>query len=94
MGPGISPSKTTDATRAFSLPTLSAELSRASNCESPRRVSTMAGRAPMTGEFVAQFQVDPNAGSAFGIALRPLGNGFIFATVDDTTAVLDIWVVR
>jgi hypothetical protein len=46
------------------------------------------------GEFVAQFQVDPNAGSAFGIALRPLGNGFIFATVDDTTAVLDIWVVR
>jgi hypothetical protein len=46
------------------------------------------------GEFVAQFQVDPNAGSAFGIALRPDGNGFVFATVDDTTAVLDIWVVR
>jgi DNA-binding beta-propeller fold protein YncE len=46
------------------------------------------------GEFVAQFQVDPNAGSAFGIALRPDGNGFIFATVDDTTAVLDIWDVR
>jgi DNA-binding beta-propeller fold protein YncE len=46
------------------------------------------------GEFVAQFQVDPNAGSAFGIALRSHGNGFVFATVDDTTAVLDIWAVR
>ena len=46
------------------------------------------------GEFVAQFQVDPNAGSAFGIALRSHGNGFVLATVDDTTAVLDIWAVR
>jgi hypothetical protein len=46
------------------------------------------------GKFVAQFQVDPNAGSAFGIALRSHGNGFVFATVDDTTAVLDIWVVH
>jgi hypothetical protein len=46
------------------------------------------------GKFVAQFQVDPNAGSAFGIALRSHGNGFTFATVDDTTAVLDIWDVH
>ena len=46
------------------------------------------------GRFVAQFQVDPNAGSAFGIALRSHGHGFVFATVDDTTAVLDIWVVH
>jgi len=46
------------------------------------------------GQFVAQFSVDPAAGSAFGLALRPLEDGFIFATVDDTTAVLEIWVVK
>jgi DNA-binding beta-propeller fold protein YncE len=45
------------------------------------------------GKFVAEFQVDPNAGSAFGLALRSHGDGFVFAAVDDTTAVLDIWVV-
>ena len=44
--------------------------------------------------FVAEFSVDQVAGSAFGIALRPLDEGFVFATVDDNTAVLDIWVVR
>jgi hypothetical protein len=46
------------------------------------------------GQFVSQFSVDPAAGSAFGLALRPIDDGFVFATVDDTTAVLDIWVVR
>jgi DNA-binding beta-propeller fold protein YncE len=46
------------------------------------------------GEFVAQFSVDPAAGSAFGIALRQFEDGFVFATVDDTTSVLDIWVVK
>ena len=59
----------------------------------PNQLSEVVEFTP-AGEFVAQFQVDPNAGSAFGIALRPDGNGFVFATVDDTTAVLDIWVVR
>lgn len=47
-----------------------------------------------SGTFVSEFSVDPVAGSAFGIALRPLEDGFVFATVDDNTAVLDIWVVQ
>jgi hypothetical protein len=46
------------------------------------------------GQFVSEFSVDATAGSAFGIALRQLENGFVFATVDDNTAVLDVWVVR
>jgi hypothetical protein len=46
------------------------------------------------GQFVSQLSVDPAAGSAFGLALRPIDDGFVFATVDDTTAVLDIWVVK
>jgi len=46
------------------------------------------------GQFVAQFSVDATARSAFGLPLRPLEDGFIFATVDDTTAVLEIWVVK
>lgn len=47
-----------------------------------------------TGNFVAEFSVDAAAGSAFGIALKPFEDGFTFATVDDTTAVLDVWVVK
>jgi hypothetical protein len=46
------------------------------------------------GQFVSQFSVDSAPGSAFGLALRPREDGFVFATVDDTTAVLDIWVVK
>jgi hypothetical protein len=46
------------------------------------------------GKFVAQFQVDPNAGSAFGLTLRSRGNGFVLATVDDITAVLDVRELR
>lgn len=46
------------------------------------------------GQFVAEFPVDAAAGSAFGIALRPFEGGFVFATVDDTTAMLDVWVVK
>ena len=46
------------------------------------------------GQFVTQFSVDAAAGSAFGIALKRFESGFIFATVDDTTAVLDVWVVK
>ena len=45
------------------------------------------------GRFVSEFSVDAVAGSAFGLAVRALDDGFIFATVDDNTAVLDIWVV-
>jgi hypothetical protein len=46
------------------------------------------------GEFVAQVSVDPAPGGAFGLALRPLEDGFVFATVDDNTVVLDIWIVK
>lgn len=46
------------------------------------------------GKFVDQFSVDPVFGSAFGIALRNLDGGFVFSTVDDNTAVLDIWNVQ
>ena len=37
------------------------------------------------GEFVAEFSIDPTAGSAFGLAIRRFGDGFIFAAVDDGT---------
>lgn len=47
-----------------------------------------------SGQFVAEFSVDSAAGSAFGIALKQFDGGFTFATVDDTTAVLDVWVVK
>ena len=47
-----------------------------------------------TGQFVAEFSVDSAPGSAFGIALKQFEDGFMFATVDDTTAVLDVWVVK
>jgi hypothetical protein len=46
------------------------------------------------GQFVAQFSVDAVPGSAFGLAIRSLDDDFIFATVDDNTAVLDVWVVE
>jgi len=48
----------------------------------------------LTGKFVTQFSVDPALGSAFGIALRTLDDGFVLSTVDDNTAVLDTWVVQ
>lgn len=49
-----------------------------------------------TGGFVAEFSVDSAAGSAFGIAFRQSKGGFVFATVDDNTAVsaLEIWIVK
>ncbi len=34
------------------------------------------------------------AGSAFGLAVEPLGDGFRFAAVDDAMNTLDLWVVR
>jgi hypothetical protein len=46
------------------------------------------------GQFVAQFPVDPNAGAAFGLALRSTEDGFIFAAVDDFLNVLDVWIVH
>ncbi len=47
------------------------------------------------GRFVAQFSVEPTtAGSAFGLAVEPVGDGFAFAAVDDAINKLDLWIVR
>jgi hypothetical protein len=59
----------------------------------PNQLSEVVEFTP-AGKFVAEFSVDPNAGSAFGLAIGPHGDGLVFATVDDTTAVLNIWVVH
>jgi hypothetical protein len=44
-----------------------------------------------SGQFVAQFSVDPGQGAAFGLAVHVSGNQIRFAAVDDATNVLDIW---
>jgi hypothetical protein len=49
------------------------------------------------GHFVAQIQVDPNAGGAFGLALeqKPWDpDDFRFAAVDDNVPTLDVWTLR
>ena len=47
-----------------------------------------------SGQFVGAFQIDPNAGGAFGLALRKTGKGkAIFAAVDDNTPNLQIFAV-
>lgn len=46
------------------------------------------------GQFVGQFQIDPAIGSAFGLAIMPLSDGFRFAAVDDGNNILDVWNVR
>jgi hypothetical protein len=38
--------------------------------------------------------VDSAPGSAFGLALREGGGGFVFAAVDDGQDQLDVWDVR
>ncbi|HWU91434.1 MAG TPA: hypothetical protein VN253_29405 [Kofleriaceae bacterium] len=43
------------------------------------------------GHFVAELQVDPMAGAAFGIALARRGNRLILAAVDDATNQLKVW---
>ncbi|HEY6328518.1 MAG TPA: hypothetical protein VI756_04205 [Blastocatellia bacterium] len=48
-----------------------------------------------TGTFVTQFQLDPNQGAAFGIALESIGSGFAqFAAVDDSSNSLFTWIIR
>ncbi len=47
-----------------------------------------------SGQFVAQFSVDPSQGAAFGIAVRVSGNRIRFVAVDDATNVLDIWALE
>ena len=43
------------------------------------------------GQFVGQFQIDPVAGSAFGLAVVRSRGSILFAAVDDNTSVLDEW---
>jgi len=59
----------------------------------PNQVSELV-EYDAAGNFVAERSIDPAAGSAFGLAIVPSGDGFIFAAVDDGTNVLDIWRVR
>jgi len=59
----------------------------------PKQPSELVEFTPK-GQFVSQLSVDPAPGGAFGLALRPLQDGFVLATVDDNTVVLDIWVVK
>jgi len=47
------------------------------------------------GKFVSQFQVDPAAGGAFGIAIQTFADGQIrFAAVDDVTSTVSIWTLN
>ncbi len=59
----------------------------------PSQQSEIVEYSP-TAQFIDQFSIDPAAGSAFGLALEPMGDGFVFAAVDDGNNVLDIWVVQ
>jgi hypothetical protein len=47
-----------------------------------------------SGRFVAQFQVDPSAGAAFGLAVTENNNAIRFAAVDDATNMLGIWRIN
>ena len=47
-----------------------------------------------SGQFVAEFPVNPNGGAAFGLALHSSEDGFIFTAVDDFLNVLDVWIVH
>jgi DNA-binding beta-propeller fold protein YncE len=48
-----------------------------------------------TGQFVAEYQVDPGApGAAFGLAISSDPFKLRFAAVDDNQNALDIWVVQ
>jgi DNA-binding beta-propeller fold protein YncE len=47
-----------------------------------------------SGQFVGAFQIDPNVGGAFGLAIRKTGDGTaIFAAVDDNVPNLQIFAV-
>ncbi len=47
-----------------------------------------------SGKFVAQFSLDPAAGSAFGIALGSDDNELHFAAVNDDTNALEVWTIH
>jgi hypothetical protein len=56
----------------------------------PNQPSELVEFTP-SGQFVAQFSVDPGQGAAFGLAVHVSGDQIRFAAVDDATNVLDIW---
>lgn len=60
----------------------------------PNQQSEIVEYGP-NGHFVAEFSIEPNLpGSAFGMAIVPLKDGFRFAAVDDGINFLDVWDVR
>ena len=60
------------------------------NNPNPSQFSLIVEFTP-TGQFVGQYQIDPNAGSAFGLAVQRSRGKILFAAVDDFTSVLDEW---
>jgi hypothetical protein len=46
-----------------------------------------------TGKFVDEFQISPEAGGAFGIALQTTGDEVTFAAVNDITNELEVWTL-
>ena len=56
----------------------------------PNQPSELVEFTP-SGQFVAQFSVDPGQGAAFGLAVHVSGDQIRFAAVEDATNVLDIW---
>ncbi len=46
------------------------------------------------GKFVGEFQVDSNAGSAFGIAIQDVDGQVRFAAVDDFSNTVSIWTLK
>jgi hypothetical protein len=46
------------------------------------------------GKFLDEFSVNPNTGSAFGLALATVDGKIRFAAVNDFTNELDVWTVR
>jgi hypothetical protein len=58
--------------------------------EDLNRLSEIVEFTP-AGAFVSEFQIDPVAGSAFGLAVERSNGRILFAAVDDNTAALDEW---
>lgn len=59
----------------------------------PNQISEIVEFSPQ-GQFIDEFSIDSTVGSAFGLAIVPLEDGFRFAAVDDGVNMLDIWNVR
>jgi hypothetical protein len=43
------------------------------------------------GQYLTEYQINPQAGGAFGLAVETVGNEVIFAAVNDITNQLEIW---